>query len=323
MNKLTQILIAVLILQICLAAVTRTDLFSGNKGGADSSTILKADLSKVDLIKIEEKGAEALSLKKVDAADKWILPAKMNFPAASSAVEELKKKFVAMKGVWPVATTGDAAKRFKVDKEEFEKKLSFLSGDKPVAEIYIGTAPSFRKRHIRVEGESDIYSVDLNPYDLSTKLRDWIDKSAYTLDADEVSKLVTPQFTLLRKNGKWELQGVNADQVTNQIKAKETFNNFCGIVFQEIQGDKDDPEFGLAQPEVKYTVVLKDGKEVEFKLGRRTVNDGFILKTSDKPYYVSVSSYVIDNIKKSNRDELIASKSEKKETAKEAKVGEN
>ena len=265
----------------------------------------------MDSIKIEEKDSEPLLLKKADGEKSWVLPGKMNFPAASSAVEELKKKFVEMKGIWPVATTSDAAERFKVNKDDFEKKLSFLSGDKAVAEIYVGTAPSFRKRHIRAEGSGEIYAVGINPYELSVKTRDWIDKSAYTLDADQVSRLETPAFTLLRKNGKWELEGVSGDQVTNQVKAGEVFNNFCGIVFQEIEGNKDDPEYGLSEPAVSYTVVLKDGKRVEFKIGQRTVNDGFILKTSDKPYFVSVSKYVIDNIKKANRAELLAVKIDK------------
>lgn len=323
MNKLTQILLAVLIGQICMAALLNTGFLSNGIEEKEES-IIAGDLSKVDAIQIVEAtsteagGSESLELKKV--AGKWVVPSLYGFPAASSTIEELISKFTQMKGGWPVATTTDAAKRFKVGKDDYEKKVSFLVSGKPVAEVYVGSAPSFKKRHVRAEGKNEIFVVNLNPYDLSLKAKDWLDKSAYTLDSSKVKSITTAKFTMNRVGDKWKLEGISPDKVTNQVSADGAFNALLRIVFTNLEGDKDDPEFGLSQPVLEYSVILKDAdKKVDYKFGKRTVNDGYILKTSDKNFYVSVSKYVLDNILKLNREQMIASKSldtDKKEDVK-------
>ena len=324
MNKMIQILTIVLLIQVGLAAVLGTDMLGGAGGrGGKEKKLLSADITKADQIKIEEKASEegkgeneSLVLKSVDG--KWTVPSVKGFPAGKTAVKKLIDKFADIKEDWPVATTDDAASRFKVAKDDYEGKVTFSQGDKALATIYIGTAPSFRKRHIRADGNKEIFAAGIEPQDLSLRPKDWIDRSAFTYDADEVEKVITDKFTLLRKNGKWEVDGAPSDKVTNQVKADTAFNTLCGIVFKEVEGEKDDPEYGLASPELKYSVVLKGGKPVEFQIGRRTVNDGFILKTSDKNFFVSISPYVIENIKKLDKAELLASKSDRPDGAAKA-----
>ncbi len=321
MNKMIQILITVLLIQIGLAVLLGTDILggAGGKGGKEKK-LLAADLSKADQIKIEEKssgdgsgGNESLVLKSVDG--KWTVPSVKGFPAGKTAVKKLIDKFGEMKEDWPVATTDDAASRFKVAKDDYEAKVTFSQGDKALATIYIGTAPSFRKRHIRADGGKEIFAAAIEPQELSLRPKDWIDRSAFTYDADEVEKVITDKFTLLRKNGKWEVEGAPSDKVTNQVKADTAFNTLLGIVFKDVEGEKDDPEYGLASPELKYSVVLKGGKPVEFQIGRRTVNDGFILKSSDKNFFVSISPFVVENIKKLAKADLLASKNDKPDDA--------
>lgn len=81
------------------------------------------DLTAVDRISFEI-GTDSAALKK--QAGQWRLPKSGDSPVNSSGVEPLLHPLAVLERVWPVAKTRGAARRFKVDEEQFERKLILL-----------------------------------------------------------------------------------------------------------------------------------------------------------------------------------------------------
>lgn len=313
MNKLTKILIAVLLGQVVLVLVLNSSVFTPSQSDSKDK-VLTADLKKTDSVKIIDKvNSKEVSLKKV--GNSWTVPEVMGFPASTKTVEELINKFTNMDGGWPVATSSQAAKRFKVTKDDFELSVVYQSAGKDLAQVFIGTSPNYKVRNVRSSNSKNIYAVAFGPADLTVKPKSWVDKSAYTVSADDISKVELADISLSDENGSWQLKGLSAGEVTNQTIARNTVDTLSSIVFKSVESDKDDPEFGLDAPIISFSIYKKDGTKIDYSLGKRKVNDGFILKSSDKKFYVSVDRFVVENIKKLNRVSLVA-----KDTLKDAKT---
>lgn len=310
-NKLTQILIAVLIGQACLALALNSNIFKSNED-KEPEKIVSANLNSTDTIKIEEKEKDTLEL--VNIEGQWSVPGMMNFPASKKSIDDLLKKFRELKAGWPVASSKEAAKRFKVTKDDYEKKISFISKGKNLLDVYLGSSASFRSKYLRCSGSDKIYSVEIQSYEFSTKPKEWIDKTAYTYPTDKIQKVATPAFTITSKKDKWVVDGIKPDETTNQATATNAVSTLSGIVFKEVEGDKPDPEYGMDSPEIEYTIQLKGddkdkiGKEIKYTIGKRKVNDGYILKASDKKYYVSIDDYVTKGVLALNKNGLTMKK---------------
>ncbi len=169
MNRIMTILVAVLVAQGALA------LFL-NMTGDDYSAfqpeepLLAVELQTLDAITIEEAD-KTLRLERKEG--QWQLPKLANAPVSEIKFEQVLGKLNQLKKGWPGATTEDAAMRFKVSDKQFERKLTFYKGETIVQTLFIGTSPGFRKVHVRIDGDHNIYTVEFSAFELSVKPSDW------------------------------------------------------------------------------------------------------------------------------------------------------
>ena len=145
MKRWITILSVVCVLQLALAGALS---MNGDEFGAfESGEKLLALAGKGwDTIRLEDGEGKSLVLKK--KGETWVMPSLADFPADGDGVSGLTEKLEGLERGWPVATTSGAASRFKVDEGEFERKLTFLEGDKTVAALFVGTSPGLRKVHV-------------------------------------------------------------------------------------------------------------------------------------------------------------------------------
>src|SRR5215831_13127165 len=166
MERLSVTMTAVLGFQFVLAAILWT---SGSDYTAYKAKepLLAFDASKVDQIEIGESGAHAVVLTKQDGS--WIVPSLAGFPADGTKVSGLLTKIAALKKGWPVASTSEAAKRFKVTDEAHERLIGLKSGGKEIGKIFIGTSPAFKQAHARAGNGSSVYNVPFATYDAGVR----------------------------------------------------------------------------------------------------------------------------------------------------------
>ena len=116
------ILSGVLAAQLLLAGVL--DL-TGKEYGAFQAEekLLSFDKQAVSGLRIED-GTDSVVLQKQEG--QWLLPESGDFPASQRDVGNLLDNLAALQKGWPVASTHAAARRFSVDEDQFERRLTLV-----------------------------------------------------------------------------------------------------------------------------------------------------------------------------------------------------
>ncbi len=265
MKKYIPLLIGILLVQAGLLAVmlTRKDAtatFQANEN------LLASRFEQVDRIELSDNTGKKVELKKIDGA--WLTPGYFNFPVASKKVEDFAKALDAFKKSWPVGKTTVAAKQFKVDDKGFEREIVLYAGDKKLHSLYLGSSPSFRKVHVRVDEDTLTYSIDYNTYDLPVEGKEWIDKKFLTkLDKTKIKEVSIGGLTLQANNGTFQLtSGVSESQETNTDKTTALVTKLLNASFDEVADFQD--KVTLGEKLNDYTLTTTEDKKISFTVYR-------------------------------------------------------
>jgi len=308
MKKWIGILSVLLAVQVGLAVVLE---MGGNSYDAfqPKQKLLAFDAKKVDAIRIES-AKKSLELNRRDG--KWLLPQSDDFPANAHAVSGLLDKLAALQKGWPVATSSEAARHFKVADGDFERKLTLLSGGKPVATLYVGTSPGFRKVNVRPAGDNSVYSVAFNTWEANAKPDDWIDKEILKLDDKSVQRVEMPGIVLQREGDKLQLAGLDGKQQTNEQEAKSLLDKLAGLRIESLLGTQDKPDYQQDKPVLEVKLTQADGKTLSYRFSKPKVGGYYILKRSDLADYFKVADFAVSPIKDEARDKLVQAKADEK-----------
>ena len=153
MKRFTLVLTALLAVQVVLASVL---LLSGPSDEAfrAEEPLLAFEAEKVDQIAIDETGGSSVTLKKVDG--KWVIPGMADFPADQQRVVSLVDTLAGLKKGWPVATSSEAAERFKLTEANHVRRVALKSGEDELGTLLIGSSPTYRQAHIRAAEGNEV-----------------------------------------------------------------------------------------------------------------------------------------------------------------------
>lgn len=173
--------------------------------GAESAPTAFLDVSMDGLDRLIVSG-EDTTLEFARSGDDWSFAS--GVPADAEKIREVVDKLTAVDPGWPVARTEDSQERFRVTAGDHERRVVFFAGEEPLAEIYLGTSPGFRRIHARRADSGDVYSIDFAVYELPLSDSDWLDKALLRAQG-EVSALVREEhWSLRRDEGAWRLTTV-------------------------------------------------------------------------------------------------------------------
>ena len=264
--------------------------------------LLAFDPGSIDGLRIEDD-AGALLLKRENG--RWSMPDSDSFPARKDGVERLLEKLGGLKKGWPVATTSGAAKRFKVDDGQFERKLELLAGSEGVATLYVGSSPGLRKVHVRVAGEDDVHAVELESWELTSRPDEWIDRSVTVLDKQEIERLEMPGFALQRNGDHLQLEGLPEGEQTDAKAVSTLLDRVAGLRIQSLLGSEPSADYGQEKPLLEFRIKRKGGDELIYRISEPADKEYYVLKRSDINYYLKTNRYAIDPILKTTREELL------------------
>ncbi len=304
MQRWIPILSGLLVLQLALALVLN---LAGEEYGAfrTEEKLIAFDKQAVDGLRIEDD-TNGLVLKKHD--DQWLLPESQDFPANPGSVDRLLDKLADLEKGWPVATTGGAARRFKVADEQFERKLTLLADQEVLAEFYIGTSPGFRKVHARPAGEDAVFSVAFNSWEASAEADAWIDKGVLTLDEADVQRVEIAGLVLQREDGKLKVLALAEEETTNEEAADSLVRNLAELRIQSLLGSEAKPEYRQDEPELEFKVAREGGDVLSYRFSKPEDASYYVLKRSDLDYYFKIAEFTVQAILDSTRDELVDAK---------------
>lgn len=298
MMRLIKILLVVLIAQLGLIIWS---FQNGSEDGVYSSDrlILPANIDQSDRVLVTDADGNSLEIKKI-ADDTWVLPAKDNFPVGPAKINELFIDLGQLKQSWPVAQTKPAAKQLKVTEEVFEKKVNFYQGEQLLGAVYLGTSPGFRRVHLRVEGTDEVYAVEFNSFSLSVKPVDWLNRDLLVLQYDDIVAVELGDVKLEQTEAGWQLAGLLEGQGTKQDQAETLVRKIANLRFAELLDVEGVEGYGLDQPVLEFSVRLKAGKLIAYKVAELMPTEAeddvsassdekkldYVVKTSDRPYYL-------------------------------------
>lgn len=302
MRRLLTVLGVVLVAQLGLAAVLT---FSGSPIGAlrPGQALLHFDAAKVDRIVIAApKGAPLVLAEK---AGGWRLQSRFDFPAASGKVAAFETALAGLKPRLPVATTADAATRFKVGRSGFRHKVTLKSGQQTVATLYLGKADGARRTYARVAGSHAVYQVQLPSYQVSASARNWRDPDFLHVNVSKIQKVRLPSATLDHDKQRWQLAGLKNKQTTNEPVAAALVDQLTNLSYQAVLGTHKPSVYHRAKPALRCTLDWKSGKHRTYTFFKPAKGDDYVLKLSDQPFYLKVPGDAVSQLVKAKRAQLV------------------
>ncbi len=319
MERLSVKLAWVLGIQLVLA------LFLWSRGSDYASfkakdPLLTFDAAKIDRIEIGEGGGTSVALVREDG--KWAIPSFAGFPAEGAKVSALLTRLASLKKGWPVATTSDAAKRFKLQSDSYERRIVLKSGGKTVGEILLGTAPSFKQVHVRAEGDRNIYAVAFAAHEAGTRGEDWMDRSLLNIPLDKIASISIGDVTLERKDGKFILAGLKPEEKQSEAAIYRLTSALAYPAFDAVTGKGPEAQAQVNPPTVEVTVKLTGANPVVLRYKKEAAGGAYAFTSSANTFVFRASEPAADAIVNAKREKLVeAPKAAPKEAPKGAAAG--
>lgn len=300
-NKI-RFLAAALLLQLLLVAVVLLDkepyqAFEANEPLLEFNP---EEISRIDILTPDDP-----PLRLERGEHHWVLATLDDLPAAQPSLDKLLRKLAAMKPSWPVATTPAAASRFQVAEDQFERKLLLHQGDHGLTPIYLGTSPGFRKLHLRLEGENEIYAVDLNHYEVGTRASDWADTRLLHLEPEAIVRIQLPDVTLVRDQGRILPEGLADDEMPQEEALNKLVEQIARIDILSALSQEQKADYQQAQPLFEFSLELSSGEQRSYRLLEREHSSDYLLTSSSHDHYFTLASWAIDPIKETTREKLV------------------
>ena len=306
MTNLNKLLSGLLVAQLLIVVGARL-------GGGDQAlqmkdvTVLEGlDAAQVDKLAIwgpPKKGdgpaQESVVLAKVNGA--WTIDGADGFPADGAKVKDLLDALAGLRSRTVVLEGTKYHEKLEVAPDAFQRKVTLTAAGKDRT-FYVGTSPSFKNSHVRVDGADQVLLVnEFGTNDLGSRAWHWVDRKYQDLPDAEVwaVRIENAKGVLqLEKDPAsktWAALGVTGPldtaAVDDLVRKARTINLETPV------GKALDPKFGLDAPLATVTLTTgtstiagappKTTEKVVVKVGSKL--------EADNQYYVksSISEYVV------------------------------
>jgi hypothetical protein len=322
MNKQNLMLAALLGAQILL--------IMGMRLGGDDHVISKSvaflegyDPDKVTKIQIhgapkEKDGPPPESITLEKSGSTWGIATADSFPADQTKVKEFLEKLKKMNYRNKVVTSAKYHEKLEVAEDKYQRKVTITQDGKDRT-FYVGTSPSFKSLHVRLDGSDDVLLAnEVSTSDFSERAWGWVDRAYVKHDAKDVwaVKIQNEKGTIeLEKNPQdstWIAPGV-----TGALK-KSTVDDLVRkagqINLEEPVGKEAKPEYELGK---LATVTLVTGtstiagvpppktETTTIQIGKKLEKENrYYVKSSSSDYVVEVASWAIDPLVQKTKADL-------------------
>lgn len=290
--------VVLLIVQVGLVFYTHSTSNSYDAYSPDS-TLFSFSPESVSSVTIVDGKKQEIQLEKAKGV--WQIAGEQPLAVAANQLKQLLETLSTMKKSLAVATSKEAAKRFKVDKESFEHHIRVQQGESEVVDLYVGTSPGFRQSHARVAGQDNILSLPLSAADLTPTVENWIDKEMLQLKEENLQRIDMADFSLEKKEGKWQLSE-SAEGEQNSEEIKKLVDKLTGLTIETVLEATKEKE--SKEPDLHYTLTIKDKAAVTYDFTKS--DDGYyMLKVSGEKSVYKIQEWVVTDILENAKKEKL------------------
>jgi hypothetical protein len=290
--------------QLLLAGGLALAAARGRSSG--SAPLLTFDREAIDRLVVEGTEGARAELVKADGA--WKVASRGGFPAEAGKVQRVLERLAALKRSEPVATSAEAAARFKVADGGFERRITLEAKGKPVGTVLLGTAAAMRSVHARVGGASDVQLVELSTWDLPAAPDEWIDRGILRVSRAEIEAVVAGKVTLERDThaasspgasdgtppSGWRATGLPKGASLDQVAADALVSAVADLSITGIA----DAEPASASEALVFTLRRTGGSQVEYRLKKPAAGGDWTLRVSGRSEVFRVAPYTAESLQR-------------------------
>ena len=301
------ILAAVMALQVALCAI----VFWPRAAQTSTKETLLADLQADDVVVVtlEDADGQRVSLRR--SMGNWVLPEADDYPARSEEIGELLDKLVGLTCDRLVTQTPGSHQRLQVAADNFQRRIELESQDGARLTLYLGSSPAYGATHVRLEGQDETYlTSDLSTWEANTSATNWVESRYVDLQSKDILRLTVAndQGTFVCRQQEleqWTLEGLLEGETMDEFGVPGFVARTGSMTLLRPLGTSDKPEYRMSEPKAVATLELTD-RTVTVTVGAQDAKDNsYVIKSSESPYYVRVSEYVVRDLIEYTREDLL------------------
>lgn len=311
MNRLNQILVGVLVLQMVVAGIVLWPRPTAS--GAGESLFPGVEAGRI--VGLTITSADGSTIRLARAGDGWALPEADGYPVEEGKVPPLLDKLAGLTTARLVTQTSGSHERLGVAEDSYERLVEFELDDGSRHRLYVGTSPSFGAVHIRADGQDEVYlATNLSTSDVGVQATDWTGRNYLTVPRDEVVALTLEnkngRFEFTKEGDAWTMQGLAAGETLDGTTIQTLLSRATSVTMLRPLGKEEKAEYGLETPGA--VVVLQTQSETggerayTLRVGAKNPEDNsYTVISSESPYYVQVSEFSVQDLVEKMRDDFL------------------
>ena len=245
-----------------------------------------------------------------------VLPEADNYPCQKDKLTSFTDQLVNLSTASLVAETAGSHRRLNVADDGFDRLVEIQLADGAPRRIYLGLSPRPSSVHVRVENRDEVYlSSAISFSDASTRVTDWVETVYFSVPSEQVVALTQEnaqgQVRLEKDDsGVWILPEETPVRPLSQAKVQSLIRRVASLRMLRPLGNEDLESYGLETPGAVLTVQTldDDSKSGEYvlRIGTEdTQEKGFVMKSSESPYYVFLADYVVRDFVENGTADLL------------------
>ena len=129
---------------------------------------------------------------------------------------------------YAVANSDEAKRRFNVDEQQYQRKISLIDADGNQQVLFTGTSPGYQQTHARLANEDNIHSIKVTNFDLADNNLAWINRTQLAIEST-ITKIQTDAYTVHLNSDRWELISDDETQVIQTELVEEMLSTLASL----------------------------------------------------------------------------------------------
>ena len=320
MTRLGQLLAVLLVLQLGLA-FGLNQIQTGLSAPPSQTLLITSGDVEIDQLTIEDADGDQINFRKAHGF--WIIPIDGDFPADQEKVENILERLRELQRGLPIGTTPAALQRFKVEENNFERRITLYSDEMLIAEIFLGTSPRARMAHARSSNDTSVFEVKLATYELPVQSKEWQDERVVQVPYPDIDAIVVPGVVNLVRNRTpdtgastnagatpapelWSSPELGPGESIQQESADTLAKKISVLRIVDVLGRDLEAVYELTPPQFTLAIETINDDTVVYEFGAIEGEDDYVLKASIRPEYFRVPGYLIKGlIQAADRDAIV------------------
>lgn len=186
--------------------------FESTLTDSDPDPLVDISVESVNRISIKDKNTE---LTLVKAENEWRIDSEEGLPADAEKLQQVLEDISAFRPGIPVVTQRNSHERFDVAEDAFYRQIELFNDNQLATSFYVGGTPAMNQSYVRMDEASEVYTLGLNRYQLSTSASSWLDSAL--LSTGGINRIDHSDWQAIRDGDNWQLTRSDGEQIDQDV----------------------------------------------------------------------------------------------------------